>query len=81
LYPIQYFRFILLEILTPLGILTWGRSALFVCLVYWIVLVEDVEALLTGGELDGQHALAVVDGFGSAFPELCALAVRSAVLV
>jgi hypothetical protein len=45
------------------------------------MLVEDVECLFGGGELDGQDALAVVDRLGGSLSQLGALAVGGAVLV
>ena len=45
------------------------------------MLVDDVQSLLGRRELDGQHALAVVDGLGRALPQLRALAVCRPVLV
>ena len=45
------------------------------------MLVEDVECLLGGRELDGQDAFTVVDGLGRTFAQLGTLAVGSAVLV
>lgn len=45
------------------------------------MLVEDIKRLLGGRELDRQHALAVVDRFGSTLAHLCAFAIGSTVLV
>lgn len=45
------------------------------------MLVEDVQRLLGGRELDGQDAFAVIDGLRGALAQLCALAVGGAVLV
>jgi hypothetical protein len=45
------------------------------------MLVEDVQCLFGGRELDGQDALAVVHRLGGTLSQLRALAIRSAVLV
>jgi hypothetical protein len=45
------------------------------------MLVEDIECLLGGGELDGQNALAVINRLGCTLAHLCAFAIGSAVLV
>lgn len=70
-----------LEELAALRVFAWRRGALFVRLVYGDMLVEDIERVLGGRELDGEHALAVVDGLGGALAQLGALSVGSAVLV
>ena len=79
--PSQSLWVVLLEILAPLGVFAWGRGAFLVCLVYGHMLVEDVECLLGGRELDGQDTFTVVDGLGGTFAQLGTLAVGSAVLV
>ena len=45
------------------------------------MLVENVECLLGGRELNGQDAFAVVDSLGGTLPQFRTLAVRSAVLI
>ena len=69
------------EVLAALRVLARRRRALLVRLVDGHVLVEDVERLLGGGELDGQDAFAVIHGLGRALAQLRALPVRRAVLV
>jgi hypothetical protein len=71
----------LLHELSPLRVFAWWRGSLLVRLVDGHMLVDDVQCLFGGRELDGQDALAVVDGLGSTLPQLCAFAVGSAVLV
>lgn len=72
---------VLLEELAALRVLARGRSAFFVRLVQGQVLVEDVEQVLGGRELDRDDAFAVKDGLGGALAQLAALAVGGAVLV
>lgn len=70
-----------LEELPALRVFAWRGRALFVRLMNRHMLVEDIERLLGGGELNGQHAFAVVNWLGGTLAQLRALAVRSAVLV
>lgn len=71
----------LLQELAALRVLAWRWCSLFVRLVYGHVLVEDVQRLFGGRELDGKDAFAVVDWLGGTLAELRAFAVGSAIFV
>ena len=81
MYALQRLRVVLLEEFAPSRILPRRRRPFFVRLVHGYVLVEDVQRLLGGRELDGEHTFAVEDGLGGPLAELRALSVGSAVLV
>lgn len=79
--PSQGVWIILLKVLSPLRILAWRWSALFVRLVKGHMLVEDIKCLFGGRKLDRKDALAIVNRLRGTLAQFGAFSIRRAVLV